>query len=68
MEHDKDDDATSPQDGEQEESTADELEKPSAEKDPDEEPKAPSTGEGDKDHHAVGIGVVDGSQTTADEE
>jgi len=39
--------------------STDELEEPSTEKDPDEEPKAPPTSEPEPSHEAVGIGVVD---------
>lgn len=43
----------------------DELRTPSTEKEPDEEPIAERPHDPDPDHQAVGIGVVDGPQTTA---
>lgn len=36
-----------------------ELEEPSTEKNPDEEPKAPAPHDPSPDHEAVGIGIVD---------
>lgn len=36
-----------------------ELEEPSTEKSPEEEPKAPARAEPEPSHHAVGIGVID---------
>lgn len=45
-------------DGDELPSTA-ELEEPSTEKSPDEEPKAPSREEPEPSHEAVGIGVID---------
>lgn len=39
--------------------STDELEEPSTEKSPDEEPKAPARNEGEPSHQAVGIGVID---------
>ena len=41
----------------------DELEEPSTEKDPSEEPKAPTRNDPEPDHEAVGIGVIDGPET-----
>lgn len=50
--------ADSPEDADPEEIPSnDELEEPSTEKDPGEEPKAPSRDEPEPDHEAVGIGV-----------
>ena len=40
--------------------TAEELEEPSTEKEPDEEPKAKDDGEPEPTHEAVGIGVIGG--------
>lgn len=37
-----------------------ELQEPSAEKDPGEEPKAPHKDDGEPSHEAVGIGVIGG--------
>ena len=45
--------------GEQTPST-EELEEPSTEKSPDEEPKAPGRDEPEPSHQAVGIGVIGG--------
>lgn len=42
-----------------------ELEEPSTEKDPGEEPKAPKRDEPEPDHEAVGIGVVEGEEPQA---
>lgn len=42
------------------------LEEPSTEKDPGEEPKAEKAGEPEADHQAVGIGVVGGPLNDAD--
>lgn len=42
---------------------AEDLEEPSTEKDPGEEPKAPERNDPEPDHQAVGIGVVGGPQT-----
>lgn len=53
----------SPQEAHEEtEATPDvkDLEEPSTEKDPGEEPKDPKPGDPEADHHAVGIGVVGG--------
>lgn len=36
------------------------LEEPSSEKEPDEEPKGGDSSDDGADHHAVGIGVIDG--------
>ncbi|SJN42891.1 hypothetical protein FM104_12245 [Microbacterium esteraromaticum] len=36
----------------------DELEEPSTEKDPGEEPEAPARDEPEPDHEAIGIGVI----------
>ncbi|HWV48722.1 MAG TPA: hypothetical protein VN035_04640 [Microbacterium sp.] len=44
----------------------DELTEPSVEKDPAEEPKAPSRAEPDPSHEAVGIGVVGRPQVEPD--
>jgi hypothetical protein len=44
----------------------DELEEPSTEKDPGEEPKAPKREEPEPDHEAVGIGVVETEEPQAD--
>ncbi|MDN3445736.1 hypothetical protein [Microbacterium sp. APC 3901] len=41
----------------------DELEEPSTEKEPFEEPKAPTRNDPEPDHEAVGIGVIDGPET-----
>ena len=46
--------------------STDELEEPSTEKDPGEEPKAPKREEPEPDHEAVGIGVVDTEELQAD--
>ncbi|WP_251050669.1 MULTISPECIES: hypothetical protein [unclassified Microbacterium] len=43
-----------------------ELEEPSTEKDPGDEPKAPSRQEGEPDHEAVGIGVIGQPQIDED--
>jgi len=43
------------------------LQEPSVEKDPDEEPKAPADEPEDATHRAVGIGVVETEEPTADE-
>jgi hypothetical protein len=45
----------------------DELEEPSVEKAPEEEPKAPRTDESEPDHEAVGIGVIDRPQTDTED-
>ncbi|WP_258567075.1 hypothetical protein [Microbacterium sp. Se5.02b] len=45
--------------------TAD-LEEPSTEKAPGEEPKAPKRDEPEPDHEAVGIGVIDTEEPQAD--
>ncbi|MEJ1088681.1 hypothetical protein WDU99_10165 [Microbacterium sp. Mu-80] len=42
-----------------------EVEEPSTEKEPGEEPKAPKEHDPQPDHQAVGIGVVDGAQSDA---
>lgn len=42
------------------EPTTEELQEPSTEKDPGEEPKAPARSEPEPDHEAVGIGVIGG--------
>jgi hypothetical protein len=46
-----------------EEPSVEELQEPSTEKEPNEEPKAPKAGEPDADHEAVGIGVIGRPQT-----
>ncbi|TQJ31846.1 hypothetical protein [Microbacterium sp. SLBN-146] len=52
----------SPQEAHQDADTmpdTEELEEPSTEKDPGEEPKSETPDDPDADHHAVGIGVID---------
>ncbi len=56
--------AESPEDADPSEVPSnDELEEPSTEKEPSEEPKAPSRNDPEPDHEAVGIGVIDGPET-----
>jgi hypothetical protein len=56
--------AESPEDADPSEIPADdELEEPSTEKEPAEEPKAPARNDPEPDHEAVGIGVIDGPET-----
>lgn len=43
-----------------------ELEEPSTEKDPGEEPKAPEAKDGEPSHHAVGIGILDDEEPHRD--
>jgi len=50
-----------------EEPTTEELEEPSTEKEVGEEPKAEKPHDPEPSHHAVGIGVIGGPQTIADE-
>lgn len=60
--------AESPEDADPSELPSDdELEEPSTEKEPSEEPKAPARSEPEPDHEAVGIGVIDGPETDEDE-
>lgn len=40
-----------------------EVDEPSTEKEPGEEPKAPKPHDPEPDHQAVGIGIVDGAQS-----
>lgn len=47
--------------------STEELQEPSTEKDPGEEPKAPDDRGSEPDHEAVGIGVIGGPQTDTDE-
>lgn len=49
------------------EPTSDELEEPSTEKEPGEEPKSGNGGEPEPSHHAVGIGVVGGPLVDAEQ-
>ena len=44
-----------------------ELQEPSTEKAPGEEPKAPARNDPEPDHEAVGIGVIDGPETDQDD-
>ncbi|WP_336645628.1 hypothetical protein [Microbacterium sp. USHLN186] len=46
-----------------EEPTTEELQEPSTEKDPGQEPKAEHPDQPEPDHSAVGIGVIGGPQT-----
>ncbi|GAA2934015.1 hypothetical protein GCM10010458_16680 [Microbacterium luteolum] len=46
--------------------STEQLEEPSTEKDPGEEPKAPKREEPEPDHEAVGIGVIDTEEPQAD--
>jgi len=56
--------AESPEDADPDEvPSTEELEEPSTEKSPGEEPKAPKRDDPEPDHQAVGIGVIDGPQT-----
>lgn len=56
--------AESPEDADPEEvPSTEQLEEPSTEKTPGEEPKAPARDDPEPDHQAVGIGVVGGPQT-----
>ncbi|WP_309064370.1 hypothetical protein [Microbacterium sp.] len=48
--------------------TTSELQEPSTEKDPGDEPKAPPRDEPEPDHRAVGIGVVDTPEPTQPEQ
>lgn len=50
-----------------EEPSTEDLEEPSTEKEPGEEPKAAEPHDPEPSHHAVGIGVVGGPQSIADE-
>lgn len=50
---------TASHDRDDETPTAGELEEPSTEKEPEEEPKAPEPHDPEPSHEAVGIGVVD---------
>ncbi|MGP3535353.1 hypothetical protein ACTU3I_11210 [Microbacterium sp. RD1] len=56
-------DVSDPQPESEEEPRADELEEPSTEKDPGEEPKAPAPHDPEPDHEAVGIGIIDGPES-----
>lgn len=49
----------------QQEPAVEDLEEPSTEKEPGEEPKAEHPGQPEPDHNAVGIGVVGGPQSDA---
>lgn len=52
--------AESPEDADPEQLPSnEELEEPSTEKEPEEEPKAPAPDDAEPDHRAVGIGVID---------
>jgi hypothetical protein len=56
--------AESPEDADADEiPSTEQLEEPSTEKDPAEEPKAPRRDDPEPDHHAVGIGVIDAPDT-----
>ncbi|TXK15707.1 hypothetical protein FVP74_01560 [Microbacterium saccharophilum] len=48
------------------EPTTEELEEPSTEKNPGEEPKAPEAKDGEPSHHAVGIGILDDEEPHRD--
>lgn len=48
--------------------TTEELEEPSTEKDPGEEPKAPAPHDPEPDHHAVGPGVIGYAPESGDAE
>lgn len=52
----------------EQEPTTEELQEPSTEKDPGEEPKAPEKKESEPSHEAVGIGVIGRPQTDVEEE
>ncbi|MFD8769570.1 hypothetical protein [Microbacterium oxydans] len=59
--------AESPEDADPSEvPSTEELEEPSTEKAPGEEPKAPKRDEPEPDHEAVGIGVIDTEEPQAD--
>lgn len=49
-----------------EEPTTADLQEPSTEKEPEEEPKAPPRDESEPDHEAVGIGVIDDPEETSE--
>ncbi|MDQ0642343.1 hypothetical protein [Microbacterium murale] len=51
-----------------EEPTTEDLQEPSTEKAPGEEPKAPDRTEPEPSHEAVGIGIIGRPQTEMDEE
>ena len=53
---------------EEKEPTGDELEEPSTEKEPGEEPKSDDGGEPEPSHQAVGIGVVGGPLVDAEQD
>jgi hypothetical protein len=66
MSNDAQDPGTAATEGEtsrSEEPSVEELQEPSTEKEPSEEPKAPKAGEPQADHEAVGIGIVGRPQT-----
>lgn len=46
--------------------STEQLQEPSTEKAPGEEPKAPQRDEAEPDHEAVGIGVIDTEEPQAD--
>lgn len=52
---------------EEEMPTSDEMTEPSTEKDPDEEPTAPTRDEPEPSHEAVGIGIIGRPQVAPDE-
>ena len=52
---------------EEEMPAADEMEEPSTEKDPGEEPTAPTRDEPEPSHEAVGIGIIGRPQVEPDE-
>lgn len=62
---DKSPDEPTPPDAEQM-PDAEEMEEPSTEKDPGEEPKAPSREEPEPSHEAVGIGIIGRPQVEPD--
>lgn len=60
-------DAAKPDEGTAQDPSDTVLEEPSTEKEPGEEPRAPEPQQDEPNHHAVGIGVIDGDVADVEE-